>query len=69
MTKQTIRDDLAKLKMAIELVESRVDGARGYYSLFVVHRRILDALEKLREAFEFLDKAERIKKFDDLISF
>ena len=68
MTKQTIRDDLAKLKRAIELVESRVDGARGYFSLFVVHRRTLDALEELREAFENLDKAERIKKFDDLIS-
>lgn len=68
MTKQTIRDDLAKLKKAIELVESRVDGARGYYSLFVVHRRTLDALEQLREAYEELDEKERIKKFDDLIS-
>ena len=68
MTKQTIRDDLEKLKRAIELVESRVDSARGYYPLFVVHSRINDAIEKLREAFEKLDKAERIKNFDDLIS-
>lgn len=68
MTKQTIRDDLEKLKRAIELVESRVDGARGYYSLFVVHARILDALKNLREAFEKLDSDARIKKFDDLIS-
>jgi len=68
MTKQTIRDDLAKLKKAIELVESRVDYAPGYFSLFVVHRRILDALEELREAFEGLDKDARIKKFNDLIS-
>ena len=64
----TVWQRVEKLKKAIELVESRVDGARGYYSLFVVHRRTLDALEKLREAFEFLDKTERIKKFDDLIS-
>ena len=68
MTKQTIRDDLAKLKKAVELVESRVDHARGCFSLFVVHRRILDALTELREAFEQLDEQERIKKFDDLIS-
>ena len=68
MTKQTIRDDLAKLKKATEVVESRVDHARGYFSLFVVHRRILDAVEELREAFEQLDEQDRIKKFDDLIS-
>ena len=68
MAKQTIHDDLAKLKKAIELVESRVDGARGYYSLFVVRRRINDALMELREAFEKLDEDARIKKFNDLIS-
>ena len=68
MTTKTIRDDLAKLKKAIKLVESRVEHARGYFSLFAVHRRILDAVERLREAFEQLDEQERIKKFDDLIS-
>lgn len=68
MTSQTIRNDLAKLKKATELVESRVKYSPGYFALFVVHRRILDALENLREAFEQLDKMERIKKFDDLIS-
>lgn len=68
MTSQTIRDDLAKLKKAIELVESRVEYSPGYFALFVVHRRILDAIEKLREAFEQLDEMKRIKKFDDLIS-
>lgn len=68
MTNQTIRDDLAKLKKAIELVESRVVYAPGYFSLFVVHRRILDAIDNLREAFEKLDSDARDKKFNDLIS-
>lgn len=68
MTSQTIRDDLAKLKRAIEVVESRVEYSPGYFSLFTVHRRILDALENLREAFEKLDENARIKKFNDLIS-
>lgn len=68
MTKQTIREDLAKLKKAIEVVESRIDGAQGYYSLFVVHSRIFNALENLREAFDKLDKDARTKKFNDLIS-
>lgn len=68
MTSQTIRDDLAKLKKACDLIAERLDANNGYFSIFVAHQRIKDALSELREAFYELEERKKIKKFDDLIS-